>query len=342
MVSRSTCSIARVVRVAPVVCLLGTAACSGGWFATPTPTPTTRPTLTPTRVPTQPPPATDTPTPAGTLAPTPDAAATATVSARRAGCERALAVLAGRDNDPKALDNPEVARLAVAAPDLVVCGAVATDAVARCTRLMPEDSGPGGACRALVSIFHELKAYPKSHSFLITEDDGKELGLIKVPPSEAWDAVRAAVRSGDPNACAPAGDLAGICRAFIDLDPARCRVEGQLKDARVEAPKVAGKPKLGKLLEDFCKENIKTRGFLAKGLESVAESGPARERVLAQAALGRPDACAQYAEGAMPICMGAGSAAAAGTPAAPGRPATGAATVEPAATSSGAPAPPGR
>ena len=315
MLPRTTQVIARGVRVAPiVVCLFGLGACSDGLFATATPTatPTLRPTSTPTKVPTVPPRATDTPPPAVTSSPTPDAAATATVAARRAACESAITVLAGRDTNPAALDNPEVVALATGAPDLVVCGAVATDTVARCTRLMPDDRGPGGACRALVSVFHELKTHPKSHSFLITEDDGKELERISVPPPAVWDAVRKAVRAGDPKECAAAGDLASVCRAFIDLDPAHCRVEGSLKDVRVEAPKVAGKPKLGSLLADFCKENITSRRFLAQGLKALAESGPPRERDLARAALGGADACAPYAESAMQLCMGAGAAA--GTP----------------------------
>ncbi|MCK6556229.1 hypothetical protein L6Q96_16865 [Candidatus Binatia bacterium] len=321
------------------VCLFGTTACSGGWFASPTPTPTTQPTSTRTMTPTLAPRASDTPTPAPTAPPTPDAAATATVSARRAACEGAVAVLSGREKDSAALDRAEVLAMAVQAPDLVMCGAVVTDDPARCTRLMPEDRGPGGACRALVSIFHELRTYPGRNSFLITEDDGRELAQVSAPPAGVWDAVRKAVRSGDARECAAAGDLASICRAFIELDAKRCRVEGKLADLRVVAPKTEGKPKLGTLIEDFCKENIKTRAFLAKGLADVAESGPPRERELARAALGRAGACGAHAENAVQVCMGGAAVAAAGTTAAPVKPAAGAGGPAPGAA--GGPAAPG-
>lgn len=267
-----------------------------------------------------------------TVAPaaTPTAAPAAAVdSARRAECERYVAVLSGRTQDRALLDNPEVRGLALQLADLVTCGAVLSDSDALCSRLIPEGHGPSGMCRHTRAMLHELRNYPKGRSFLFDEIDWKDCHEISSLPPTYCDTFRDAMRSGDPKDCARTGDGATMCRAYLNLDKSSCRLEGKLREAVVELPhrkegEPKGKVKVERVLTYFCEQAIVNRGAFKQGLKALAESGSPREREFARAALGEPDACASFAQSAMEICMGlaAPTSAPAGTPAAPGSAAT--------------------
>jgi len=287
------------------------------------------------------PPPSVTPPPAAAAAvpqsPTPDAKA----AARRAACERYVAVLSGEKQDAALLDDKEVHTLAAGLPDLVTCGAVRSGSDLACKRLMPEEHGPGSMCRQMVDIFIDLREHPQSRSFLFGEIDWQE--CRRVASMRAFcDSLRQAVRSGDPKECAKTGDGESWCLAYMKLDPSLCRLQGKLATIEVldEKENPPRKRKVKAELEEGCKTTIASRSFLAKGLPALAESGPPRERELAKAALHEPSACATYAASALQLCLGAVAAPAgskpgqalAGSPPAMAEPPTSAAP--------GAPAPP--
>jgi hypothetical protein len=181
------------------------------------------------------------------------------------------------------------------------------------------------------SIFNEIRAYPNGRSFLFDEIDYQDFkGIPALAPYT--DALRQALRSGDPNECAKTGDLKSMCRAYMALDKSLCRVGGKLAEAQVELPdRKKGEPAKLKLkggLETSCRRVIESRAFLAKGLNAVAESGPPREREFAKAALGQADACATFARQAVDLCAASAQGTAAGTPL-PGTPMPGAAAPAP-------------
>jgi hypothetical protein len=259
-------------------------------------------------------------TPIGAPASRPTTAADA--SARQALCSGYVAALSGRAQDETLLDNPEVRTLAEQFSDLVMCGAVVRDDDTPCRRLLPEEHGPSTACRYMQSIFHELRTYPQGRSFLFDQLDWEDCHSIDSLPPTFCDAFRAAMRSGDPKDCAPTGDGEPVCRAYLALDASRCHVDGALKDVVATGPRVVEKtprdraterPTLGAVLELLCKQAIERRGFLAKGLKVIAESGPPREREFAKAALGQPEACAPYVQAAMQACLGGVQAPNSGT-----------------------------
>jgi hypothetical protein len=215
--------------------------------------------------------------------------------ARRALCERYVAAISGH-GDSTLLDDPQVQALAAhAAPDLVMCGAVLADSDGLCQRLMPPGHGPSMACRHIRSDFHELRTYPNGRSFMFDEIDREECN------HPACDSLLEAMRSGDAEKCALTADLQSICRAYITLDKSLCRLEGKQTEPNGGAQKGYGKEPG---LEEGCRKTIESRGFLAQGLKALAESGPPRERALAKAALGQADACVQYAQSAMDLCLG--------------------------------------
>jgi hypothetical protein len=121
------------------------------------------------------------------------------------------------------LGNPEVR--AIAGADLVMCGAVLSDSDVLCKQLMSDVRGPTGACLHMRSIFHELRAYPNTRSFLFDDVDWND--CRGVPALTAYcDALRQALRTGDPKDCTQAGDGESICRAYMNLDKSLCRVTG--------------------------------------------------------------------------------------------------------------------
>jgi hypothetical protein len=257
-------------------------------------------------------------------APTPDAAA-AGAAEKRATCGRYAAALAGSASEQALLDTPEVASLAGQATDVVFCGAVVLDSEAHCRRFLPDEKGPGMACRQVQAIYHELRAAKPSRMFLFSDVEWQECKKNPATGAAVCDAFREAIQSGDAAKCASAGDLEPMCRAFLALDPSLCRfspeVESRMKkDMGKEGPSV----------EESCKAKIESQKFLAKDLPALATSGPPRERAFAKAALGEADACAPFIETAIQQCMGIGAA----TPAAP---AAGAEAAPPAAQGGGAP-----
>jgi hypothetical protein len=236
--------------------------------------------------------------------PVPTAAAAADKK-QAAACEGYVAVLSGRKTDAAALGNTSLR--AIAEPDLVMCGAVFSDSNAMCEQLMPPQKGPGGACLHTQSIFHELRAYPSSHSFMFDDIDFNE--CHGVPGLETYcTSLRKALRSGNPKDCAQVAGGESICRAYMSADKSLCHVTGKLAELEVELP---GKRKPGdptkvrvkEWIEETCGRNIESRAFLAKGLKTIAESGPTRERELARAALKQADACQAYAQSALQACM---------------------------------------
>lgn len=229
-------------------------------------------------------------------------------AAKVSACEKYVAVLSGRKQDPALLDNAELKGLGIQATDLVTCGAVLSDSDVLCTRLIPVEHGPTKMCLHMRAMFHELRAYPQGRSFMLNDVDWEDMRPLRERAPAAMDAFRDALRSADAAKCAQAGDLQSICRAYVNLDKSLCQLQGELAQAEVPVPRrKEGEPatvKAKDVLEDACRETIDSRAFLGQGLKKLAESAPARERELAKAALGQADACAVYAQGAMDLCAG--------------------------------------
>lgn len=336
MGSRTAVRFGRATRVAPIaIWLFAGCTCAGNPVGTPIPSATAAPPRTPTVAPTQA--AAPAPAPEGQAA----AVATSVVAAVDAGkkpteCEGFIAVLSGRKLDPALLDNADLKAFAMTAPpDLIVCGAVRNDSDELCTRFFATERGPSKMCPQMRAIFHEVKTYPQGRSFLLSEVDWEDFKLLREQNPAALDGLRAALRAGDANTCAQAGDLESICRAYIGLDPKLCRLQGKLAEMEVPVPyRKEGEPatiKAKDILEEHCRQTIESRKFLAQGLTALAQSSPSRERELAKAALGQADACALYAQKAMESCMGGAPPPAAGNAsptasvpaaAAPGQPAS--------------------
>lgn len=336
MVSRTADLIVRAIRVAPLVGgLFAVCSCSNmlGGSPTVTPTPTTRSTATRTSVP--PPtntPKVSAPEVAPPVPPTPNVEAT--VSAGHTACEGYVALLSGSKQDKALLNTPEVQGLAKQVPDLVACGAVARDSDELCMLLGSDtEQGRTKDCVLAQGLFHELRAYPNTHSFYMPEVDWK--GCHASPFAPICDALRQALRSGDASKCTLTGDFQSICRNQLpELNESQCRAVGpamkkametkcramvaldkslcHLSEAEVKKFAFQGAQDFFKGSEDECKQKTEDRALLGKGLKVLAQSGPPRERELAKAALGQADACASYAKAAMDSCT-AGNA---GTPAA--------------------------
>jgi hypothetical protein len=234
----------------------------------------------------------------------------------------------------------------LADPDLVMCGAVFSDSISMCQKLMPAEKGPGGACLHTQSIFHELRAYPNSHAFMFDDVDFDE--CHGVPGVETYcTSLREALRSGDSKNCAHVAGGESICRAYMNADKSLCHATGKLATLEVELPgkRKPGDPTRAKVkewIEDTCRRNIESRAFLAKGLKTIAESGPPHERELAKAALKQEGACQAYTQAALQGCMGPATSSTPGGAAAngPTTPGAGAPQALPPNTP-GAPAGPG-
>ena len=241
-------------------------------------------------------------TPAATAeSPTPDAA----MQAANSACQKTLAVLIGK-KDSDVLASRDVQTLGTQMPDLVTCGAVLRNSDAACKHFMPMEHGPGMMCAHMRSIFNELRVYPKGRSFMVDDVDFEQ-DCNGIPVLKAsCEPMRAALRAGDAAKCAQAGDLESFCRAYITGDPSLCKLSGKAASAEITLPDPkAGAPASYKIkdpLEARCRETIESRGFLAKGLKEIAQSGPPRERELAKAALGEPDACATFMQRGVQVC----------------------------------------
>jgi hypothetical protein len=116
------------------------------------------------------------------------------------------------------------------------------------------------------------------------------------------DAFRDALRAADPAKC-PTGSVQGMdgwCRAIVSLDKSQCMGIGGIEDRE------QGKEACEKIVD-------RHKGF-GKGLEEMAKSGTPLERALANAALGKADACKPLEADAVKACLAQGSAAGAGDP----------------------------
>ena len=220
---------------------------------------------------------------------------------RKKDCEHFASVLAGRKGDSALLDTADVKGLAQGLPDLVTCGAVVQDSEKHCKVLLTRDTkdattgfvpdSPYKACREGWSEFHELKAHPQGRAFMFNDVALQNCKTAK-EMQPMCDGIRAAMRSGDESKCSSLGAMESICRAHIKLDKSLC-----------QAPKGnAFFDEHGAEIAKDCATKIESKAILAKGLKSVAESGPARERELAKAALKQSDACAPLVQRAVEQC----------------------------------------
>jgi hypothetical protein len=302
------------LRRAPILALIFSGCtCSEEPAVTSAPPAAVEAAATPTAVPPTAPAPTATAAAAPQDAPAAPPAIAADSPPSRSACDRYIAALSGRTQDAALLESADLKAVLQVAPDLGTCTAVASDSDALCQKLFPVESGPTMMCRHTRAIFHELKNYPQGRSFMFTEIDWQGCRGIPVMPATVCDAMRDALRAGDVEACAKAGDAASICRAYATLDKSVCRLEGELAKATFSMPDKkegeTGKVELKPAAEKSCRQLIESRAFMAKGLKALAESGPAREKALAKAALGEPDACATFAEPALELCAGRTSAA---------------------------------
>jgi hypothetical protein len=337
MTSRVVSLIVRCIRVAPVVsCVFAGCTCSGGRenqapAATPTAivrepqAPTAAPLPTNTAEAAAPEAAPAEATPAAAPA-APESGGAAASDARRAECTRYVAALAGK-GDAALLKDPELQTLAMRVPDLITCLAVKGDSMALCDPLTTMEDGQrrytaeARDCIYAQSMYHEVRAYPKGTSFVYPEIEYKQCDS-----PEFCAALQEATRTGDETKCPP-GPWQSICRAYVKLDPSLCRVEGKIQEYKDDK----GKPIA---FDEMCKQTIASRKFLAKGLQALADSGSPKERVLARAALGQADACAEYERAAVETCLALPGPGIEGTPPA----GEAAPAAEPGATGGGSPA----
>lgn len=236
-------------------------------------------------------------------------------------CPHFVGVLAGREKDAAVAKQPEFRAFAARVPELVTCGAVRTDSDDACKVLDKDDAE---TCRRSRATFHELRAYPKGRSYLFDETKYQECKQAGGMPAPVCEALRKALRSGDPNQCVTHADfvalcddavragsldlggsqcategpaikamLEGQCRALVNLDPAACRFQGPHADDMAEQ----------------CRTDIEGRKSYGKGLTDLGNSGSPTERELAKAALNDADACKAASKSAMDVCLGKGSAA---------------------------------
>jgi hypothetical protein len=224
-------------------------------------------------------------------------------------CQRYIGALSGEKKDKDLLAEPSVQALAPEVADLIACIAVKTDSEAACAPLIATlPSGQKGYsneakdCLYTQATYHEARAYPKGTSFLFSEMEWRQCDEPKV-----CAALREATRTGDETKCADSGAFASICRAYVKMDPSLCRVEGSLPKRSGEEAAVA----------ENCKKAIETRGFLARGLKALADSGSKQEQALARAALGQADACAQLERAALDKCEARYAPPTAAAPASP-------------------------
>lgn len=229
----------------------------------------------------------------------------------RADCERMAQVLAGRDKDPELLKGASSGATATrnANSDLVTCTAVLADSDEPCTRLDPENADN---CRRDRAVFHELRAYPNGKSFLLDDRKFEECrqNALMAPVCEA---MRKALRSGDPAQCVMNADFEAICRSDHDLDASKCATEGpQLKTllegqcralVTLDESKcdVAG-PRHDEMAKQ-CRDDVKAGKAYGKGLKQMASSGSAREKELAKAALKEADACKASTDSVVDACL---------------------------------------
>ncbi len=239
----------------------------------------------------------------------------------RADCERYVGVFAGSEKDAALLKRPEVRALAPKAIELVTCNAVRADSDEPC-KLLEKDAAE--ACRAARAQFHEMRTYPNGRSYMFDDRKYQECKQSGGMPLVVCDALRKALREGDPAACAMQADFVALCRQGVK--------EGNLEDVKAADCATVG-PTIQKMLEgqcralvnldasaclipgphadgmaEQCRKDIESRQSYGKGLKELAKSDSAPDRELAKAALDDPDACKEPTKSAMDACLGEGSA----------------------------------
>jgi hypothetical protein len=255
----------------------------------------------------------------------------------RADCERDARALTSGDKGAKKPAGAADPATRTANADLVTCTAVLADSDEPCARL---DEESADNCRRDRAAFHEMRAYPNGPSFML--DDRKfEECKKNAAMAPVCEAVRKALRSGDPKQCVLNADFEALCRSDADLDATKCATEAPRLKALLEgqcramvtldesACDVPG-PRHEEMAKQ-CRDDIKANKAYGKGLKQLAKSGAPREKELAKAALEEADACKTFTQSAVDACLEASPAAAAAAPV--GEPRT---EVE----SSGAPVPP--
>jgi hypothetical protein len=236
-------------------------------------------------------------------------------------------VLAGRDKDPALLKRVEVKAVGAPGVDLATCNAVLADSDEPCTRL---DEDNAAHCRRDRAVFHELRAYPNGPSFMLDESKFEECKQNKAM-APVCDAVRKALRSGDPSQCVLTADFEAICRSAGDVDVSKCATEAPQFKTLLEghcramvtldesACDVAG-PRHDEMAKQ-CRDHINANRAYGKGLKQLASSGAPREKELAKAALHEPDACKAFTQPVVDACLQASAAAPVGAGAADAAPA---------------------
>jgi hypothetical protein len=248
---------------------------------------------------------------------TPDTTSTTTPkpAAQSSDCKRSVAALSGDPKEQALLNAADVKDMAKGQGDLLTCRAVKEDSDAPC-RLLGDESAIK-SCRALRSIFHELREYPNGRAFMFNDVQFEE--CQNFPPLAAHcDQFRAAARAADASKCAALGDFQSNCRALILLDKSLCTPpKGDSLQAHDEGKKETYSDNLRK----DCERQVQSMAIYAKGLQAVADSGPRLERQLAKAALRQQDACTPFATAAAKACNARAAEAAPPSesqPAAPG------------------------
>jgi hypothetical protein len=233
----------------------------------------------------------------------------------REDCERDARALAGGDKK-SAAKKSEVAGNATrdANTDLVTCTAVLADSDDPCTRLESESADN---CRRDRAAFHEMRAYPNGRSFMLSDRKFEECKQ-NAAMAPVCEAVRKALRSGDPSQCVLTGDFEAICRSSAGLEPSKCATEAPQLKTLLEghcramvtldeaACDVAG-PYHEEMTKQ-CRDDIKANKAFGKGLKDLAKSGSPREKELAKAALKDPDACKALTQSAVDACVQANAA----------------------------------
>jgi hypothetical protein len=213
-----------------------------------------------------------------------------------ADCKELAALLSGRKSDSAAMDDEQLKTLAGETPETVTCGAVRADSDALCQLLL--DPNAMRPCQETRSSFHELRVNPKGRGFLM--GDAQMEACRSFPGTAPYcEKFRAAALAGDDSACADFGEIASLCRALITLDKSLCKApQGELFEGSDEGQSQT----YGAAMAADCVKQVQRGEVYAKGLKSLAESGPARERVLARAALGQDDACEMLEKAAVDKC----------------------------------------
>ena len=215
--------------------------------------------------------------------------------ARAADCKRYVAALSGDPKEKALLNDVAVKELAREQVELLTCRAVKEDSEAPCKLLEGKDAQDAiKSCRAMRSIFHEIRTYPQGRAFMFNDIQFEGCRDFE-PTASHCDRFRAAARAGDASKCDALGEFQSNCRALIKLDKSLCT-----------APKIEGLKGPDQdtdALRKDCERQVESMAIYAKGLKAVAESGSPLEQQVAKAALQEPDACDSFAAAAVKACI---------------------------------------